>query len=217
MTGHTTKAIAAQGTKTDVAVTLERTVAKIAGTGIHDGRVLGTLFGQSADQLGRALESRLSEQPDRASADPEHGAHDLYSHAGGRRELSGEFRYPFDVPENGELAEGSRPAADPRRDIRPRRQLLDATDDQAEVAHSHRTVRRRRGPVPSQRILPRTGPDRPGSPAASRADRSSMSLRGRLGAPRQRSRQTSWTVVHSFGAGAVPLPLTPRFKLYRLW
>lgn len=30
MTGHTTKAIAAQGTKTDVAVTLERTVAKIA-------------------------------------------------------------------------------------------------------------------------------------------------------------------------------------------
>ena len=208
MTGHTTKAIAAQGTKTDVAVTLERTVAKIAvqasTTAEFSERYSGKVRINSAVLSKAASRSNLI-----AQQTPNTGPM-TFTHTQAADEPLRQVPEP--VLRAGERRAGRRepPAADPRRDIRPRRQLLD--DGRPSGSHlSRRAVRRRRGPVPSQRILPRTGPDR----RAHRQRIIRLDLRGRLGSPRHAVGKPR-AVAHSFGAGAVLCPLTFSFKLYRL-
>lgn len=132
MTGHTTKAIAAQGTKTDVAVTLERTVAKIAvqasTTAEFSERYSGKVRINSAVLSKAASRSNLI-----AQQAPNTGPM-TFTHTQAADELSGKFRNLFYVPENGELAEGSRLlltlGATYDRDGN-----FSTTDDQAEVAY----------------------------------------------------------------------------------
>lgn len=132
MTGHTTKAIAAQGTKTDVAVTLERTVAKIAvqasTTAEFSERYSGKVRINSVVLSKAASRSNLI-----AQQTPNTGPM-TFTHTQAADELSGKFRNLFYVPENGELAEGSRLlltlGATYDRDGN-----FSTTDDQAEVTY----------------------------------------------------------------------------------
>ena len=106
MTGTTSKALAAAGTKTDVAVTLKRTVAKIAvqaaTTAEFSKRYLGKVRINSAVLSKAASKGFLIAQGSFSTGTMN------FTHTQSTTEAAGKYNNLFYVPENGTLAAGNR-------------------------------------------------------------------------------------------------------------
>ena len=132
MTGSVTKAIAAQGQRTDVSVTLKRTVAKIAVQTSATAEFFQRYQGRI--RINTAVLSKAASRGNLIAQQTPNTGPMTFTHTQAADELSGKFRNLFYVPENGELAEGSRLlltlGATYDRDGN-----FSTTDDQAEVIY----------------------------------------------------------------------------------